>query len=119
MVFLIAATALLALSLLPGQVSSQAIHGSSTLWDADFDASAVRNVMPPAPECWKASLLLFQESQRFSHHPHANINQLDTTATSKFCELLPEGQQKLLALMIAQCHLQDMGKSLYHDNASG
>jgi hypothetical protein len=35
--------------------------------------------------------------------------------TKVFCQNMQEDQQKLLALMISQCHLQDLGKSLIDD----
>jgi hypothetical protein len=36
-------------------------------------------------------------------------------STKAFCQSMHEDHQKLLALMIAQCHLQDLGKSLVDD----
>lgn len=60
--------------------------------------------IPHSPECWKSAIVVFRKTQDLSD---------DTTAS--FCKIMPEEYQKLLALLIAQCHLEDLGKPLFKD----
>ncbi len=55
----------------------------------------------PTPKCWNAATELFPELS-------------PSIDTVHFCALLPEQDQKRLALEIARCHMMDLGKPLVH-----
>jgi hypothetical protein len=54
---------------------------------------------PPSPECWRSAMSAFTL----------------TDNTKALCQHLHEDHQKLLALMISKCHLEDLGKALMED----
>jgi hypothetical protein len=58
-------------------------------------------VVHPTPKCWNAATQLFPELS-------------PSIDTVQFCALLPEHDQKRLALEIARCHMLDLGKPLVH-----
>lgn len=72
----------------------------------DFGDSGTVAAPQSSPECWKSAMMVFRESR--DNHLHD-----DTAAT--FCRIMPEEHQKMLALLIAQCHLEDLGKPLFKD----
>lgn len=68
----------------------------------------VLSAIKVSPECWKMATTIVQKT----HH------QLYTEDTTRMCELLPEAHQKRLALEIARCHLQDLGRPLYRSSTT-
>ncbi|GAX13945.1 hypothetical protein FisN_5Lh148 [Fistulifera solaris] len=58
-------------------------------------------VVHPTPKCWNTATQLFPELS-------------PSIDTIQFCALLPEQDQKRLALEIARCHMLDLGKPLVH-----
>jgi len=77
-----------------------------------IDVSGGQDVYQPAvkvsPECWRIATTIVQKTQ----------HQIYASDTSKMCEVLPEAHQKRLALEIARCHLQDLGRPLYRSSAA-
>jgi hypothetical protein len=63
------------------------------------------NGFSPSPKCWQNAITLF----------HSERTIQDLKDLESLCASMPETYQKLLALEIASCHLQDLGKELYRD----
>jgi len=79
---------------------------------ADLVDPGSNDVLPPAsvtvsPECWRMATAVVQKTHQ---HYAADATQM--------CEMLPEAHQKRLALEIARCHLQDLGRPLYRSSAA-
>ena len=85
---------------------------------------------PPSPECWKTAMALFyrQASPQSQSHSHSHSQSSSSaggyrTAASatrwesahSLCARMHEDHQKLLALLIAKCHLHDLGRDLLDD----
>jgi len=86
-------------------VPSSSGFGSLEASEADTGAFARNDVaIPTSPECWVTAMGFFSETQ-----------DLDDDSAATFCRIMPEDKQKLLALLIAQCHLQDLGRPLIDD----
>ncbi|GKY91236.1 hypothetical protein MPSEU_000096200 [Mayamaea pseudoterrestris] len=64
-------------------------------------------LLPESPRCWKSAVALFHETQLTPEQSQQLIVTL--------CQMMPEEKLKLLALEIARCHLEDLGKPLFHD----
>jgi hypothetical protein len=94
-----------------GGLSEAAFHstgGVSGVHLAPFENSGsalVGGIAPASPQCWKSAIALFSEFQ-----------QIDNKDASIICQNMQEDQQKLLALEIARCHLQDLDKPLLKDS---
>jgi hypothetical protein len=73
----------------------------------DNNAVDTYTIPPPSPRCWKTAWKLFQHVQQDQHSSDAQA----------MCSVMPEAQQKALALEIARCHLQDLGIPLIKDRA--
>jgi hypothetical protein len=72
------------------------------------DAVDTYTIPPPSPRCWKTAWKIFQHVQQDQHN---------SDSAKAICSVMPEEQQKALALEIARCHLQDLGKPLIRDRA--
>ena len=83
-------------------------HYDSLYFSESPKSSALENL--PAlrsPECWKRSAItLLHDAQDF------------LSDASKLCKIMPEEDQKRLALLIAKCHLEDLGKQLIDDEVA-
>jgi hypothetical protein len=69
------------------------------------DVGASGAVVRPSPECWKSAMTSF----------YLNTTPLSDDDAKVFCQHMHEDHQKVLALMISQCHLNDLGKALMED----
>lgn len=69
------------------------------------DVGASGAVIRPSPECWKSAMTAF----------YLNTTPLSDDDAKVFCQHMHEDHQKVLALMISQCHLNDLGKALMED----
>jgi hypothetical protein len=65
-------------------------------------------ILPPAsPECWLTAIKAFDYLSNSNHHHRNNANS---------CSWMTPDHQKLLALELARCHLQDLGRPLFLQN---
>ena len=79
-------------------------------------SSQPTGVVKVSPECWKRATAVLQTTYRQNKkEPYRHHNTEDAT---KLCQALPEAHQKKLALEIARCHLQDLGRTLYRSSAA-
>jgi hypothetical protein len=60
-----------------------------------------------SPRCWQSAIALVQKAEQY----------LNAESAATLCASLPEAHQKRLALEIAQCHMQDLGKPFYENTA--
>ena len=115
------------------RVSSLPHHDEHSSAEHPTANDAVTLTRPPSsPECWLSAISLFQTIPfKQNHHHHhsqhyfaSDLHQDDTTTftatatvaeldATKLCQYLPEQYQKRLALEIARCHLQDVGRPLF------
>jgi hypothetical protein len=70
--------------------------------------NGIVNGISPSPKCWQSAITLFQP----------NNNQEYANDAAGLCAIMPEAHQKRLALEISQCHLNDLGKSLYREEGN-
>lgn len=58
----------------------------------------------PTSQCWMSAVSWLRAKQEIT---------LQSNGQSDLCKAMTEGQQKLLALEIANCHMDDLGKPLF------
>lgn len=108
---------LIAAGVVGGGGGSRSDPLSSRDVDSFDDDDPMGVAVATSPRCWHSAVALLHhhhhhtETTTTHHHPHAD----PSTAAADFCARLSEIQQKRLALEIAQCHLQDLGVSLYRN----
>jgi hypothetical protein len=81
--------------------TSLAHHEEGAFGDVGASGAVVR----PSPECWKSAMTAF----------YLNTTPLSDDDAKVFCQHMHADHQKVLALMISQCHLNDLGKALMED----
>jgi hypothetical protein len=90
-----------------GEPQQRRYEGSSLAYHegAFADVGESGAVVRPSPECWKSAMTAF----------YLNTTPLSDDDAKVFCQHMHEDHQKVLALMISQCHLNDLGKALMED----
>ena len=85
-------------------------HPSMLTFNAPSSLTSVEGdlgILSSSPQCWKSAIALFHRAQI--------LQEQDDSISTKLCQLMPEEKLKILALEIARCHLEDLGKPLMQD----
>ena len=81
------------------------------LYDSS-EPGTVALLPPTSPECWRQAIQVFDFVQHLTEDSKRTNDYTTAGSANSICNSMTPDHQKLLALELSRCHLQDLGRSL-------
>lgn len=74
--------------------------------------------VPPSPECWIGAMRAMHQLERDASSRHHENGEPPLSLGSIVCTNMSHDHKKALALELARCQMEDVGRSLFHEQAT-
>lgn len=78
----------------------------------------VMTSVPPSPECWIGAMKAMHQLERDASATSSEHDEEPLSLGSLVCTNMSHDHKKALALELARCQMQDVGRALFHETAT-
>ena len=74
----------------------------------------ITTTIPPSPECWMGAMKAMHQLERDAASPHDSSTESPQSLGTIVCTGMTHDHKKALALELARCQMEDVGRDLFH-----